>query len=60
MISAARNAHLAALGIDHHIAERCLNHKLGARARYKRPGKGVESIYNRHEYFYERMTALEA
>ena len=42
--------HLAALGIDPHVAERCLNHKL----------KGVEGIYNRHDYFYERMTALEA
>ncbi len=42
--------HLAALGIDHHVAERCLNHKL----------KGVEGIYNRHDYFDERKAALEA
>ena len=40
--------HLAALGVDPHIAERCLNHKL----------KGVEGIYNRHDYFDERKTAL--
>ena len=41
--------HLAALGVDPHVAERCLNHKL----------KGVEGIYNRHDYFNERRTALE-
>ena len=40
--------HLAALGIDPHIAERCLNHKI----------KGVEGIYNRHDYFEERSAAL--
>lgn len=40
--------HLAALGVDPHIAERCLNHKL----------KGVEGIYNRHDYFDERKKAL--
>jgi integrase len=42
--------HLAALGVDPHVAERCLNHKL----------KGVEGIYNRHDYFAERKMALEA
>jgi len=36
--------HLAALGVDSHIAERCLNHKL----------KGVEGIYNR-----QRKEALQ-
>jgi len=41
--------HLAALGVDSHIAERCLNHKL----------KGVEGIYNRHDYFEERKEALQ-
>jgi integrase len=41
--------HLAALGVDPHIAERCLNHKI----------KGVEGIYNRHDYFEERRKALE-
>jgi len=41
--------HLAALGIDPHIAERCLNHKL----------KGVEGIYNRHDYYDERKKALD-
>ena len=40
--------HLAALGVESHIAERCLNHKL----------KGVEGIYNRHDYLDERRTAL--
>ncbi|MGZ8943017.1 MAG: tyrosine-type recombinase/integrase [Methylobacter sp.] len=41
--------HLAALGVDSHIAERCLNHKI----------KGVEGIYNRHDYFEERKAALQ-
>lgn len=41
--------HLAALGVDSHIAERCLNHKI----------KGVEGIYNRHDYFEERKVALQ-
>ena len=40
---------LAKLGVQGHIAERCLNHKL----------KGVEGIYNRHDYFEERKEALE-
>jgi integrase len=40
--------HLAALGVDPHIAERCLNHKID----------GVEGIYNRHAYFDERREAL--
>jgi integrase len=40
--------HLAALGVDPHIAERCLNHKI----------EGVEGIYNRHDYFPERRGAL--
>lgn len=40
--------HLAALGVDPHIAERCLNHKID----------GVEGIYNRHAYFAERRDAL--
>ncbi|MBI5786596.1 MAG: tyrosine-type recombinase/integrase [Rhodocyclales bacterium] len=40
--------HLAALGVEPHVAERCLNHKL----------KGVEGIYNRHDYFEERKAAL--
>ncbi|EEM2408791.1 tyrosine-type recombinase/integrase [Salmonella enterica] len=41
--------HLAALGIDPVVAERCLNHRI----------RGVEGIYNRHEYFDERRAALE-
>jgi hypothetical protein len=40
--------HLAALGVDPVVAERCLNHKI----------KGVEGIYNRHQYFDERRAAL--
>lgn len=41
---------LAALGVSKDVAERCLNHKL----------KGVESIYNRHDYINERRVALES
>lgn len=41
--------HLAALGVDPIVAERCLNHRI----------QGVEGIYNRHQYFEERKTALE-
>lgn len=40
--------HLAGLGVNTHIAERCLNHKI----------KGVEGIYNQHDYFDERKEAL--
>ena len=39
--------HLEALGVAPHIAERCLNHKI----------KGIEGIYNRHDYFDERIAA---
>lgn len=42
--------HLEALGVQPHVAERCLNHKL----------KGVEGIYNRHDYYEERKAALQA
>lgn len=41
--------HLEALGVQPHVAERCLNHKL----------KGVEGIYNRRDYFGERKVALQ-
>lgn len=41
-------SHLAALGVDPVIAERCLNHKI----------KGVEGIYNRYQYFEKRKKAL--
>ncbi|MBK4716389.1 MULTISPECIES: tyrosine-type recombinase/integrase [Tenebrionibacter/Tenebrionicola group] len=41
--------HLAALGVDPVVAERCLNHRI----------RGVEGIYNRHQYFDERRAALE-
>lgn len=41
--------HLSALGVDPHIAERCLNHKI----------KGVAGIYDRHSYFAERRAALD-
>lgn len=40
---------LASLGVPGHVAERCLNHSI----------KGVEGIYNRHDYFNERREALE-
>ncbi len=40
---------LASLGVPSHIAERCLNHKL----------RGVEGIYNRHDYLTERREAFE-
>ncbi len=40
---------LAALGIDPITAERCLNHKI----------KGVQGIYDRHDYFEERKAALD-
>ena len=42
--------HLAALGVDPFVAERCLNHKI----------KGVEGIYNRHDYLDERKVALNS
>ena len=37
----------AALGIQGHVAERCLNHKL----------KGIVGTYNRHDYLEERLEA---
>lgn len=37
----------ASVGVPSHVAERCLNHKL----------KGVQGIYDRHDYFDERKTA---
>ncbi|MCR9981935.1 tyrosine-type recombinase/integrase [Vibrio alginolyticus] len=40
---------LAQQGTPGHVAERCLNHKL----------KGVEGIYDRHDYFEERREALD-
>lgn len=39
---------LAEQGVPSHIAERCLNHKI----------KGVEGIYDRYDYFDERLNAL--
>lgn len=39
---------LAAQGTLSHVAERCLNHKL----------KGIEGVYNRHDYLEERKEAL--
>lgn len=41
---------LAQQGTPGHVAERCLNHKL----------KGVEGIYNKHDYLDERKEALES
>ena len=40
---------LAKQGTQGHVAERYLNHKL----------KGVEAIYNKHDYFDERKEAME-
>ena len=40
---------LAAQGTPGHVAERCLNHKL----------KGVEGIYDRYDYFDERLKAFD-
>ena len=40
---------LAQQGTPGHVAERCLNHKL----------KGVEGIYDRHDYLEERREALD-
>jgi integrase len=40
---------LAKQGTLGHVAERYLNHKL----------KGVEGIYNQHDYFEERKKALD-
>ena len=40
---------LASQGTPGHVAERCLNHKL----------KGVEGIYNWHDYFEERALAIK-
>lgn len=37
-------SHLAVLGVNPVVAERCLNHRI----------KGVEGIYNRYQYFDER------
>ncbi|WGK57161.1 site-specific integrase [Pantoea sp. SS70] len=39
---------LASLSVPPHVAERCLNHKL----------KGVEGIYDRYDYYDERVEAL--
>ena len=45
-----RTTMLAQLVVPGHVAERSLNHKL----------KGVEGIYNKHDYFDERREALIA
>jgi integrase len=46
--STARS-HLAALGVNVLVAERCLNHSLG----------GLIAIYDQHDYMTERRVALE-
>lgn len=46
--STARS-HLAALGVNLIVAERCLNHSLG----------GLVAIYDQHDYMTERRAALE-
>lgn len=40
---------LASIGTPPHVAERCLNHKL----------RGIEGVYDRHDYLIERREALE-
>jgi len=40
---------MAKIGVQGHIAERCLNHAI----------RGVEGIYDRYDYFDERKEALE-
>ena len=40
---------LAQQGTPGHVAERCLNHKL----------KGVEAIYNKHDWLDEQLVAYE-
>ena len=45
--STARS-HLAVLGVDVLIAERCLNHSLG----------GLVAVYDKHDYMAERRKAL--
>lgn len=46
--STARS-HLAALGVNIIVAERCLNHSLG----------GLVAVYDQHDYMAERRAALE-
>ena len=41
--------HLASLGVQPHIAERCLNHKL----------PGINDTYDTYDYLDERRAALE-
>lgn len=47
--STARS-HLAAMGVDLIVAERCLNHSLG----------GLVAVYDQHDYMDERRKALDA
>jgi integrase len=46
--STARS-HMAAMGVNIIVAERCLNHTLG----------GLVSVYDQHDYIIERRSALE-
>jgi integrase len=41
--------HLAAFGVRSEVAERCLGHKL----------RGVEGVYNTHDYLSERRAVLQ-
>jgi integrase len=43
-------SHMRKLGVSRDISEMCLNHKL----------PGVEGIYDQHNYFEERLAALES
>jgi integrase len=48
-LRATARSHLAALGVDIIVAERCLNHSLG----------GLVAIYDQYDYLDERRQALE-
>lgn len=48
-LRATARTHLAGLGVDLIVAERCLNHSLG----------GLVAIYDKHDYLAERRRALE-
>jgi integrase len=48
-LRATARTHLAALGVDIIVAERCLNHSLG----------GLVAVYDKHDYMTERRRALE-
>jgi integrase len=48
-LRSATRSHLAGLGVDITVAERCLNHSLG----------GLVAVYDQNDYLTERRKALE-